>query len=278
MVTIGQKKVIECHHKGVVAHLIGYDIPVVLDVEMLQPGEGEIVAARRLLERLLVRYGRFFDVVLGDALYLESHLFNLCLAHRKHALAVLKANNRSLLEDASSLMRGPADLVRQEGDRLIRYWDEEGFSHPPIEAPLRVLRTEEVTSRSTHRAGTLVREDQDSTWVWATTIPKSQISSEVLCRIAHQRWQIENRTFNALSRDWGLDHCFRHHPVAIVNFILALFIAHTLVQCFYRLNMKEQLRRRFTAIAVAAELLRGLDAMPKGSAPWVHPKNNSPPR
>lgn len=274
---MGREKVTECYHRGVVAHLIGYDIPVVLDVEMLQPGESELVAARRLLQRLLVRCGRFFDAVLGDALYLESQVFNLCLAHRKHVLAVLKRNNPSLLEDASSLMRGQAHLVRQESDRLIRYWDEEGFSHQSIEGPLRVLRTEETSSRRTRRAGNWVREDQTSVWMWATTIPKSLISSALLGHIGHQRWQIENRTFNALSRDWGLDHCFRHHPLAIVNFILALFIAHTLVQCFYRLNMKEELRRRYTAIAVATELLRGIDTMPNCGAAWAHPKNNSPP-
>lgn len=275
---MGQEKVIECYHRGVVAHLIGYDIPVVLDVEMVQPGEGELAAARRLLERLLVRYGRFFDVVLGDALYLESHLFNQCLAHGKHVLAVLKVNNPSLLEDASALMRGQAHLVRQEGDRLIQYWDEEGFSHQSIEGSLRVLRTEETSSRRTRKAGNWVQESQTSAWMWATTIPKSQISTALLCRIGHQRWQIENRIFNALSRDWGLDHCFRHHPLAIVNFILALFIAHTLVQCFHRLNMKEELRRRYTAIAVATELLRGVDNMPSAGAAWVHPNNNSPPR
>ncbi len=275
--TVGSEKVTECYHRGVVAHLIGYDIPVLLDVEMLQPGEGEIAAARRLLGRLLLRYGRFFDAVLGDALYLESHLFNLCLAHGKHALAVLRVNNRSLLEDASALMRGQAHLVREEGNRRIQYWDEEGFSHGSIERPLRVLRTEEVASCRTRRAGRWVREQQTSTWMWATTIPKSQISPAVLCRIGHQRWEIENRTFNALSRDWGLDHCFRHHPLAMVNFVLALFIAHTLVQCFHRLNMKEELRRRYTAIAVTAELLRGIDAMPAAGAAWTNPKNNSPP-
>lgn len=277
LVAVGQEKVIECYHRGVVAHLIGHDIPVVLDVEMLQPGEGELAAARRLLERLLVRYGRFFDAVLGDALYLESQVFNLCLAHRKHVLAVLKGNNQSLLEDASALMRGRAHLVRQEGSRLISYWDEEGFSHGSIEAPLRVLRTEELSARRTRRAGEWVREEQTSTWMWATTIPQARMPSALLCHIGHQRWQIENRIFNALSRDWGLDHCFHHHPSAMVNFILALFIAHTLVQCFHCLNMKEELRRRYTATAVAAELLRGLDAMPDRGAPWVHPNNNSPP-
>lgn len=39
-----------------------------LDVKMDQPGEGEVIAAKRLLERAVRRYGRFFDGVLADAL------------------------------------------------------------------------------------------------------------------------------------------------------------------------------------------------------------------
>lgn len=277
-ISAGGETLIECYHRGVVAHLIGYDIPLVLDMEMLRPGETEIAAAARLLERLLARYGRFFDAVLGDALYLGSQIFNLCTEHGKHALAVLKANNASLKEDAIPLLCRQTPLTHHEDGLLIRYWDEDGFRHGAFKAPLRVLRTEEVSSRRTRMAGTWVQREQTSQWMWATTIPKSKIGSRALCQIAHQRWQIENRIFNSLSRHWGLDHCFRHHPVAMVNFILTLFIAHTLVQCFYNLNMKEELRRRYTIIGLAAALLRGVGAMSSGEDAWVNPSNHSPPR
>ena len=45
---------------------------VPLYMELIRPGEGEVIAAKRLLERVLQRYGRFFDPVVGDALYLEA--------------------------------------------------------------------------------------------------------------------------------------------------------------------------------------------------------------
>lgn len=176
------------------------------------------------------------------------------------------------------LLRCQTPLVHNEGSLLIRYWDEEGFQHGAIQAPLRVLRTEEVSSQRTRVAGKWVLREQTPGWMWATTIRKSEIGSRLLAHIAHQRWQIENRIFNSLSRYWGLDHCSRHHPVAMVNFILTLFIAHTLVQCFYHLNMKEELRRHYTVIGLAVQLLRGIDAMASGDAAWINPSNNSPPR
>ena len=62
-VTVDDQEVIEYYHRGVVFHLVGFPIAMPLDVEMIRPGEGEVIAAKRLLEQVLGRYGRFFDVV-----------------------------------------------------------------------------------------------------------------------------------------------------------------------------------------------------------------------
>ena len=39
--------------------------------------------------------------------------------------------------------------------------------------------------------------------------------------IAHRHWGIENDLFHTLVTYWSLDHCFKHHPMAILNFVLA---------------------------------------------------------
>ncbi len=39
-----------------------------LEAKMIGPGEGEVSAGKRLLERVMRRYGRFFNVILADAL------------------------------------------------------------------------------------------------------------------------------------------------------------------------------------------------------------------
>ncbi|PYU61639.1 MAG: hypothetical protein DMG55_06980, partial [Acidobacteria bacterium] len=44
-------------------------ISLVIGWEVLAPGEGELTAALRLLERLLPRLGKSLDLVLGDGLY-----------------------------------------------------------------------------------------------------------------------------------------------------------------------------------------------------------------
>ena len=81
--------VTEYYHKAVVCHLIGHEFALPLDVELVRPGENETGAAKRLLTRVLLRYGRFFDVIVGDAIYLNGPFIDYCLDHNKDIIAVL---------------------------------------------------------------------------------------------------------------------------------------------------------------------------------------------
>ena len=273
----GGLQVTEYYHRGVVAHLIGFELPIVLDIEMIRPGEGEIVAARRLLERLLPRYARFFDAIEGDALYFEAPLFELCRKHGKHLLAVLKENNPALLADAKAVLRGEPDLARQENQRLIRYWDQEEFTSGSIKTPVRILRTEETWMQRERIAGKWVVQEKITNWFWGASIPQELMPPRQIAQAGHERWSIENRIFNTLGAHWGLDHCFHHDPAAILNFILILFIAHTLVACFHRLNMKAPVRGRFTLIAVATQILLGLAAAGPRQIAWLKGRGKFPP-
>jgi hypothetical protein len=274
---VGGEEVTEYYHRGVVAHLIGLPLPIVLDIEMIHPGEGEIVAARRLLPRLVERYDRFFNAIEGDALYFDSALFELCGKHHKYILAVLKQNNPALLEDARAVLAGEPDLVRQEKRRLIRYWDQEEFTSGAAGQPLRVVRTEEIWTPRERVAGKWVVREKTSNWFWGTTIPQDVMPARQIAQAGHERWSIENRIFNDMGAHWGLDHCFHHDPAAILNFILIMFIAHTLVACFHRLNMKEPVRGRFSLIAVATQLLLGIVALGARDIAWRKGRAESPP-
>ena len=101
-----------------------------------------------------------------------------------------------------------------------------------------------------------------------TTLPISRLSTRLLWQIGHGRWEIENNLFHTLATYWSLDHCFRHEPTAILNFILTLFIAFVLVQSFYFGNLKPQRRADLALIGIAAELSFGLATM-DSPAPWL---------
>ena len=259
--------VTEYYHRGVVCHLIGHELALPLDMELLRPGEGEETAAKRLLERVFVAYGRFIDVVTGDALYLDAPFINFCLDHHKHAIVVVKGDQRLLLQDARQLFsqRIPGELTA--GRRTIRYWDEEGFtSCEGVKTPLRVLCTQETVRRREQISKQ--EKEETSAWCWATTLSKNQLSTLLLWRAGHGRWDIENDCFNWLSTHLALDHCFKHEPTAIVNFVLTCFIAYVLLQSFWRRNLKPACRTAIqTLIGLLDELYRGLGS--QRPAPWL---------
>jgi len=61
-------------------------VRLLLDLEPQRVGEGEVVTALRLLERVLAAYPRAFDVLLADALYAVEPFLNFLLEHGKDAL------------------------------------------------------------------------------------------------------------------------------------------------------------------------------------------------
>jgi hypothetical protein len=273
---VNEEEVIEYYHRAVVCHLVGHKLALPLDLELLRPGEGEEPAALRLLERVLFYYPRLFDIIAGDALYFNAPFINFCLDHHKHAIVVVKGDDRLLLQDAKGLFAQRTPQQWTTAGRTVKAWDEEGFtSCEGARVPLRVLHTEETVQRRERVAGQWQKTEDPSSWYWATTLSKKQFSTQELWRGGHQRWDVENDCFNTLATHWGLDHCYKHAGLAIVNFSLTLFLAYVLLQCFWQRNLKPPQRKAIsTLIGLAEELRHGLGTAYR--APW-YPQLAQPP-
>ncbi len=106
----------------------GEPLPLLLDAEPQLPGEDELAAAKRLLERVLAAYPRAFDVVLADALYAAATFVNFLLAHGKDAVIVLKDERRHLFQDVQGLWRTqPPSGKRVSNTRLPSCGIHEGL-------------------------------------------------------------------------------------------------------------------------------------------------------
>jgi hypothetical protein len=247
---------------------------------MLRPHEGELEAAYRLLPRVFHNHGRILDGVIGDAEYLCAPFFNMCTEHGKYAAATLKDNNPALLAEAQALMAQIEPTVREAPTGRTLYWDVEGISvNDKMKKPVRVLRAFEparLPIRSSKRSGKQPEPEPHDNW-WATTAPKAALSTSEFAQLGHHRWDIENRAFNILVNYWGLDHCYKHEPAAILNFILTLFIAYLLIQCFRSRNLKPEVRRLFPTLISIADELRTSLATAGGRAPRTERTSRPPP-
>ena len=228
--------------------------------EPQRPGEGEPSCALRLLARLHASSPRLVDIFSFDALYATSTVLNTLRAQGQHAVIVLKNNQPSLLRDAQGLFAfQPPSLSYTANAVRVHLWDAEGFtSLEGCHCPLRVVRCIETRTLRQRIAGQWTEKTEQTEWYWVTTLPQSEMSGPDIRRIGHARWQIENRGFNDLSTHWALDHCFKHHPQAIVAFLLTLAMAHLLMSSFFHFNLKECRRRTLTTLALARTLYHDL--------------------
>jgi len=228
-----------------------------LDHEPQRPGEDEVDTALRLLARVLAAYPRAFDLVLGDGRSAQAPFFNFLLAHRKHALVVLKDERRNLYQDVAGLFDQVMPQPGHYRSRACRWWDFPDLgSWPQVKVPVRVIRSLETSS--VRRQLDKQDDPQSSDWIWVTTLPRSQVSTERAVRFGHQRWDLENYGFNELVNEWHSDHVFKHDPNAIECFLLVAFLAYNLFHAFFALNLKPAARRgktqAFWARLMTAEL------------------------
>jgi hypothetical protein len=258
-INVKGEEVIEYYHRVVACHLIGFDLALPLDVEPILPGEGEVIAGKRLLERVFKNYSRFFDGIVGDGLYLEAPFFNFCIKHNKYVIAVLKSERRILMQDAEGVFKTMEPIILKEKNLTAKIWDCEGFeSMEGVKTKIRVLHSEEKEIKRIQKGGEWIEKQEEHNWWWATNIPAYILPAKLLWRAGHNRWDIENDLFNDLVNHWDMNHCFKHEPNAIMNFLLTLFIAFVLMQSFYKLNIKPQLRSKFSLISIAIQFITSL--------------------
>lgn len=220
------------YHSFVAFILAGEKFVTMLDIEPILPGQGELTAAYRLLERVCVNYPKAFSVVAGDALYLAADIFDLLLSHGKYSIAVLKDEKRQLYDEAVSLSSITQPYQYESGSTSYRVWEHsiEGL-WDSYKDGVTVIRSEETT----------VKGDRESRaeWMWVTNLPYAA-DLENTVHICHSRWQVENQCFNELSNIWSLDHIYRHSENAIAVFILFLFIAVNITNIFFSRNIKDK--------------------------------------
>lgn len=261
-VQAGTEKRIQYYHQAVVASLVDSEPLMALDAELLGPGEGERTAALRLVERV-IREHPFIEVFTFDALYLEAPILKLIVGTGRGAIVVLKEERREIYQDVQALL---PTLVAQEkvvDKERIQFWDIPGFtSWSSLDGiPVRVVRTIRHRKIRQRVAGQWKEHLEAQDWMWATAGLPPSTSPLSIHRLGHARWD-EEEVFNEQDREFGLDHCFKHDPKAVLNFILTLFLAQVLTELFFTRNLKSQLLEQMSLLGLARMLFE------HPPAPW----------
>ncbi len=249
------REVTEYYHRQVYAQLHGPDLSTILDLEPIRPGEDEAAAALRLLGRMRRTYGpRFFDVVTVDAWYATEPFFKAAHKLGWPVVAVLKQERYDIYQEASVLSRRQTPKQWQMEDRAIQLWDvrDLNLGHS---SSMRVVLAQERWEQNKRVGPHTIRQTVQSHWRWVLGEQLNGYGPEVIWRIGHQRWGVENHAFNELTQHYHLTHCPHHESVAIVAWLLFLVLGFTMFELFVRLNRKLWRQGRTTM----KELWRQLD-------------------
>lgn len=261
---------VQYYHRHVTLQLVGADWTLLLDVEPQRPGEDEVAAALRLLERGLAFYPRAFEVVVADGLYADPRVFNFVYTHGKDVLAVLKDNHPALLEDAWGLFATVPPVRGRYRTRTCQWWDVAGFTTwPQVVAPIRIVRSRETWSVRRQSDGHV--EEQHTEWFWVTTLAATRAPTAAVVQLGHARWAIENAGFNELVTRWHADHIYRHEPTALLVFTLLAMLCLNVFLMFYRRDLKPATRQAASRLHVARQVTAEL------YTPWPSATPRAPP-
>lgn len=218
----GEKRIVrEYYHQAVALSWVSGKIPFVLGWELLAPGEGELTAALRLLERLLPRLRKSLDLVLGDALYCCRPFFQTVCGAGLEGLA-LSSGGTEMDEEIDLLMKTDPPRMVPGVDVAVWEMESEAWSQD-LKRNLRVVHCERR-----YEAPAWKHERQQLRAV--TSIPVQILPAGQGWKVGRSRWKIENGTFNVLTRDHALTHNYHHTVAAIVALLtmrsFACFLAH----------------------------------------------------
>jgi len=252
-ITTAKGERVQFYYRHVTAMLLHGGGQVLLDIEAQLPGEGEIAAALRLFERVAARYSRAFNIVAGDALYLNPDFCRRVRSKGKDFVIVLKNENRDLITDARGLLPLVEPILWEEKDVKRQCWDIGDLTTwTQFGSPVRVVRSLETRSVRRQRTDEVVTETAE--WLWATSIRKDRAPTKTIVRIGHGRWTIENQGFNELVNEWHADHIYKNDPNAIAALWLLVFLAYNLFHALLSRNLKPAIRKHYTARFLAEKL------------------------
>lgn len=268
----GKKEPVEMtqyYHRAVVLTLVGYDFPIPIGLEMMKKGEDEINCALRLLQRVVNNLGvRFLDIVIGDALYCTPHFFKECKRLGIEPGAVLKANQKNLLESAKAQIKTTKPVLIQKTDKeRVKLWDLQSVIWDTADTDVRVIWAKrKVWERDLEKQAK--RGDShhwvDKKKVFAFSKEIDHLPSEVVYSIGCHRWDIDANAFMDMVKHWHLKHKTLHFVNAYENMLSIRLMAYLTFMFFFHRHINSRRMEKINSyIKMARMLYREACSKPK---------------
>lgn len=241
------------------------DRPVNLDYEPVREGENEVTAAKRLIPRVVERFGARIDVMVFDGLYTE---WCIKLVRSLGKQVVVKTREKTLLvtqkveELAATYKRygvEPIEGVDEDGYKQYRMMDFPKIDDETLGGPIRVVRVWEERLKG--------QKEKDE-YHLLTTLSPPQASAVLVRQIGRGRWGIENGCFRQTSQNLKGKHRFARAGDAPEIMAGILLLAGTLLTGYLADEERRQGKKRSKkqpVKSVMRELAYSVPALPVSS-------------
>jgi DDE family transposase len=242
---------IQYYHRIVVVAIVSTPFPIPLGLRFQKNGEGEVACALALLQDLDHQLGRrFLDVLVGDALYMQSPFVKEVERLGLIWAFTLKENQPDLLREAERLTQESPTGVHTEPGREVRYWHLPEVDWPVANRLVRVVKTVRieqlhrvtVTEKDGHRIKSKTAVTQESTNFYATNFELGSVSPLFIHQFSRSRWRIDTEVFQTITTDGHLKHPAVHQTTALVVLTMIRFLAYTLSLVFYHRQVRSHAR------------------------------------
>ena len=204
------------------------------------PGhEGESTAAKRLIQNMIALYGNgFFDILTTDACYSNKPFVLFVDSLGKYLVSRVTNEVTTLYKEIDTLSQMVEPMHIDDREQRVESWIHEV---PELQAvldwdvPTRGFKIREKAYKIVSGEKIYIK---DETFLCMTTLPAELADADIVRRIVHAKWGVENNAIKDLKDNWYMEHNFHHHPNATYALLLILFMAHNLFYSYVFRHLK----------------------------------------
>ena len=245
------RECLQYYHRLSAVVVVSTPFPVFLGIRFQQAGETEVTCSLALLQQLDQQLGRrFIDVLVADAIYLQTPFVGAIALMDLEWVINLKENQPALLAEAERLTVAPADCQWSAGKDHFSLWHLPEVDWPVADRLVRVVKTVRVQTiqrvkiekNGEHLAKKKEEVPIHSTNFYATNVDLGSIPPRFIQQLGSSRWTIDAAAFQTLTTDCHLKQPSVHQDVALVVLTMIRVLAYTLMMVFYHRQVRSHCR------------------------------------
>jgi hypothetical protein len=245
------RECLQYYHRVSAVTLVSTPFPVFLGIRFQQAGETEVAASLDLLQQLVGQLGRrFIDVLVADAIYLQTPFIRAIESLDLEWVISLKDNQPALLAEAERLTVAPAACQWSAGNDHFSLWHLPEVDWPVADRMVRVVKTvrvQNVKRVKIEKIGELRAKKKEevsvhSTNFYATNVTLGAIPPQFIQQLGRSRWTIDAAAFQTLTTQCHLKQPSVHQDVALVVLTMIRVLAYTLMMVFYHRQVRSHCR------------------------------------